>query len=107
MRKCKPFPAAGRTGTGLRALPAAWVAAAAIAGAAHCDALAAQPVNAVDELGGMSLEQLANVQVTSVSKSVEPLQGAPAAIFVITHEDIVRSGATSVPEVLRLAPNLE
>jgi iron complex outermembrane receptor protein len=107
MRKCKPFPAAGRTGTGLRALPAAWVAAAAIAGAAPCDALAAQPVNAVDELGGMSLEQLANVQVTSVSKSVEPLQGAPAAIFVITHEDIVRSGATSVPEVLRLAPNLE
>jgi iron complex outermembrane receptor protein len=81
--------------------------AAGIAGAVRCDWVAAQPTNPVEELGGMSLEELANVQVTSVSKSGESLRTAPAAIYVITHDDIVRSGATSVPEALRLAPNLQ
>ena len=73
----------------------------------RCQADSAQTLSAVDELGGMSLEQLANVQVTSVSKSVEPLRSAAAAIYVITHDDIVRSGVSSIPEALRLAPNLE
>ena len=59
-----------------------------------------------DELGRMSLEDLADVQVTSVSKVSEPLRAAPATVYVITHDDILRSGATSLPEVLRLAPNL-
>ena len=54
----------------------------------------------------MSLSELANLDVTSVSKSSEPMQRAPATIYVITHEDILRSGVTSVPEALRLAPNL-
>ena len=54
----------------------------------------------------MSLDQLANIDVTSVSKASEGLQRAPATIYVITHEDILRSGYTSIPEVLRLAPNL-
>ncbi len=58
------------------------------------------------DLSVMSLEDLSKVQVTSVSKSSEGLQRAPAAVYVISHDDIVRSGATSVPEVLRLAPNL-
>jgi hypothetical protein len=40
-------------------------------------------------------------------KSAQPLSDAPAAIYVINHEDIVRSGATTIPEILRLAPNLE
>jgi len=62
---------------------------------------------AADDLSRMSLEELANVQVTSVSKSPEPLRGAPANVYVITHEDIMRSGATSLTEVLRLAPNLQ
>jgi len=83
------------------------VFAAAIAGTMRCPAVSAQPLSPVDELGGMSLEQLANVQVTSVSKAVEPLRTASAAIYVITHDDIVRSGVTSIPEALRLAPNLE
>jgi iron complex outermembrane recepter protein len=60
-----------------------------------------------DDLTHMSLEDLANVQVTSVSKSPEPLRQAPANVYVITHEDILRSGATSLVEVLRLAPNLQ
>lgn len=62
---------------------------------------------ATDDLSRMSLEQLANVEVTSVSKAPEPLRSAPANVYVITHEDIMRSGATSLTEVLRLAPNLQ
>jgi iron complex outermembrane recepter protein len=60
-----------------------------------------------DDLSHLSLEELANVQITSVSKSPEPLRRAPANVYVITHEDILRSGATSLVEVLRLAPNLQ
>ncbi len=61
---------------------------------------------APDDLTQMSLADLAKVDVTSVSKTSEPLQRAPAAIYVISHEDIERSGVTSIPEALRLAPNL-
>src|SRR5271170_1754876 len=58
-------------------------------------------------LKSLSVEELMNIEVTSVSKTAAPLSTAPAAIYVITHEDVVRSGATSIPEVLRLAPNLQ
>ncbi len=61
---------------------------------------------AIDDLTQMSLADLAKVEVTSVSKASEPLQRAPAAIYVISHDDIERSGVTSIPEALRLAPNL-
>jgi iron complex outermembrane receptor protein len=54
----------------------------------------------------MSLEELVNVTVSSVSKKPEPLSTAPAAIYVITADDIHRSGATLTAEALRLAPNL-
>lgn len=68
---------------------------------------AAQGGEAVSEdITRMSLADLANVEVTSVSKSNEALQGASAAIYVISHDDIMRSGLTSIPDVLRLAPNL-
>ena len=59
-----------------------------------------------DDLTQMSLADLAKVEVTSVSKAEEPLQRAPAAVYVISHDDIERSGVTSIPEALRLAPNL-
>jgi len=58
-------------------------------------------------LADMSLEELANLEVTSVSRRAERLADAPAALYVITGEDIRRSGVTSLPEALRLAPNLE
>ena len=61
----------------------------------------------VAALQQMSIEQLGNIEVTSVSKEPEPLSNAPAAIYVITHDEIIRSGRTSLPEILRLAPNLE
>jgi iron complex outermembrane receptor protein len=54
----------------------------------------------------MSLEELGNIEITSVSKKPESLAGAAGSVFVITAEDIRRSGATSLPEALRLAPNL-
>ena len=59
------------------------------------------------DLKSLSLEELGNIEVTSVSKTAEPLGEAAAAIYVIAHEDIVRSGASSIPELLRLAPNLQ
>jgi iron complex outermembrane recepter protein len=99
--------AAANTGWHHRSVLRTLVVAAALAGAMRCGWGAPPPANPSQELGGMSLEELANVQVTSVSKSVEPLRTAPAAIYLITHDDIMRSGATSIPEALRLAPNLE
>ena len=55
----------------------------------------------------LSLEDLGNVEVTTVSKEPEQVWQTPAAIYVITQEDIRRSGATSIPELLRLAPGVE
>ena len=55
----------------------------------------------------MSLEELSNVEVTSVSRHPEKLSEAASAIQVITAEDIRRSGAASIPQVLRLADNLD
>jgi iron complex outermembrane receptor protein len=58
-------------------------------------------------LKGMTLDQLMDIEVTSVSKSPEKLAEAASAIQVITADDIHRSDATSLPEALRLASNLE
>jgi len=55
----------------------------------------------------LSLAELGNVEVTSASKEPEKIWRTPAAIFVISQEDIRRSGATCVPEVLRLAPGVQ
>src|SRR5260221_13176116 len=59
------------------------------------------------DLADLSLEELGNIQITSVSKRAERLSDAAASVFVITAEDIRRSGVTSLPEALRLAPNLQ
>ena len=58
-------------------------------------------------LKGMSLEELSQIEVTTPSKAPSKAIEVPAAIFVITGEDIRRSGATSIPEALRLAPGVE
>lgn len=55
----------------------------------------------------MSLEQLMNVEVTSVSKHAEKLSEAPAAIYVITQEDLRRSGATTIADALRMVPGMD
>ncbi|SDE61159.1 iron complex outermembrane recepter protein [Massilia sp. PDC64] len=59
------------------------------------------------EFADLSIEELANIDVTSVSRRPERLQDAPAAVFVITAEDIRRSGARNLVEALNLAPNLQ
>jgi iron complex outermembrane receptor protein len=58
-------------------------------------------------LSRLSLEELSNIEITSASKRAERLSDAPTSVFVITADDIRRSGMTSLPEVLRLAPNLQ
>jgi iron complex outermembrane receptor protein len=59
------------------------------------------------DFSSLDIEDLANIQISSVSRKKESLSDAAAAVFVITSEDIRRSGYTSIPEVLRLAPNLQ
>jgi iron complex outermembrane receptor protein len=68
-----------------------------------------QPPNAATtaNLKLLSLEQLSNIEVTSPSKEPQSAMRAPVAIFVITGEDIRRSGATCIPEALRSAPGVE
>ncbi|MGZ8187668.1 MAG: TonB-dependent receptor plug domain-containing protein [Methylosarcina sp.] len=55
----------------------------------------------------MEIEDLMKVTVTSVSKKAQPLSDASAAIFVISNEDIKRSGATNLPDALRMAPGID
>ena len=78
--------------------------------AACCTVVAAGNVYALPQpaagLEDLSLEQLTEIHVTSVSRREERLASAPASIYVITADDIRRSGATSIVEALRLAPNL-
>ncbi|MFN7138295.1 MAG: TonB-dependent receptor plug domain-containing protein [Limisphaerales bacterium] len=59
------------------------------------------------ELKKLSIEELLDVEVTSVSRRPEILQEIPSAIQVITQEEIRRSGARSIPEALRIASNLQ
>jgi len=59
------------------------------------------------DLTSLSVDELMNVEVTSVSKKEEKLFQTAAAIYVITHEDIRRSGMTTVPELLRMVPGLD
>jgi iron complex outermembrane recepter protein len=59
------------------------------------------------ELGNKSIEDLMNIEVTSVSKKEEKLSRTASAVFVITQQDIRRSGATNIPDLLRMVPGLD
>ncbi|HET9098900.1 MAG TPA: TonB-dependent receptor [Acidobacteriaceae bacterium] len=59
------------------------------------------------ELKSMSLEQLGNVEVTTASKQPEEVWKTPAAVSVITSDDIRQSGATTLPELLRMVPGVQ
>ncbi len=76
--------------------PLAWALLAPVA------ALAAP----ASDLAELSLEELSDIEVTSVSRREEPLADAAAAVAVVTSEDLRRSGATTIPEALRLVPGL-
>ena len=60
-----------------------------------------------DDLSGLSLDQLMNEPVTSVSKKTTKLSESAAAIYVVTQEDIRRLGITSIPDALRTVPGLD
>src|SRR6202161_4365356 len=68
---------------------------------------AVQAQHAQPDLTTLKIEDLMNVDVTSASKKEQKISRVPAAIFVITQEDIHRSGATNIPDVLRMVPGLE
>jgi len=73
-------------------------------------ALAGGPAYAMEtpeQFADMSLEQLSNIVVTSVSRQETRLNTAPASLYIISASDIRRSGVHSLPEALRLAPNLQ
>lgn len=79
-----------------------------VAAALCCHAQTQPPdLSQQDRLKGLTLEQLGNVEVTTVSKSPVSVTRTPAAVYVITQQDIRRSGAVSLPEALRLAPGVE
>jgi iron complex outermembrane recepter protein len=60
-----------------------------------------------DDLTRLSLEDLMNVEVTSVSRQKQRIADAPAAITVINQEDIQRSGITNLPDLMRLVPGMD
>lgn len=88
-----------------RAGRSAWM----LAGLGLCwgSAIASVEVAALPEdLTELSLDDLMQVEIVSVSRKAEPLQLAAAAVFVVTGDDIRRSGARSIAEALRLVPGL-
>ncbi len=82
------------------------VAAACLAGAEVASAEEAVPV-AFSDSTDLTLEQLVNIQVTSVSKKEQNLNDAAAAISVVTGEDVRKFGITTIPEALRLVPGMD
>ena len=80
-----------------------------LAGPLALSLLPVSPALAADsqrDLTTMSLEELAQTKVTTVSKTEEPRFQTPAAVHVVTADDIQRSGATSIPEALRMVPGV-
>ncbi len=65
------------------------------------------PQGLPEDLTELSIEDLMNIEVTTVARKSERLADAAAAVFVITSEDIQRSGATTIPDLLRMVPGLQ
>src|SRR5580658_2536544 len=84
---------------------AARAGALAAALALHCVSAGAQ--QAAADLTEKSLQDLMNVEVTSVSQKPEKLSRTASAVFVITAEDIRRSGSTNLPDLLRMVPGVD
>jgi iron complex outermembrane receptor protein len=72
-----------------------------------CYAQTTQAGNHQNSLKALTLEQLGNIEVTTVSREPAAVWKTPASIYVITQEDIQRSGANNIPEALRLVPGVE
>jgi iron complex outermembrane receptor protein len=75
---------------------------------AVCGALAfPAPATADSSVLDLSLEELLQVKVTSPSKKAQPLEEVAAAVYVLSSEDLRRSGVTSIPDALRMVPGLQ
>lgn len=83
-----------------------WGIAIAFSAAASAGAAVPQPSDQVAALKRLSIEELMELDITTVSKRTERIVDAPAAVSVITAEDIRRSGLTSLPDILRLADSM-
>jgi iron complex outermembrane receptor protein len=92
-----PFPETMRRGARMAGLALLW------GSAAHAAPNQTTPA----ALKHLTLEELSTIEVTTPSKEPQPAMRAPVAIFVITGDDIMRSGATCIPEALRAAPGVE
>jgi len=101
---CGPEPAAVLA---LLVLALSGALPATAASAAEAASALARARESAPDLSRLSLEELGDIEISSVSKRREPLSAAAAAAYVITREDIRRAGITSLPEALRLAPNLQ
>jgi iron complex outermembrane receptor protein len=88
----------------VRGLQRHWIATAFACGALVSSGAGAEPQDV--DLLNLSIEDLMKVEVTTVSKRAQPISQAPAAVTVITSEDIRRSGMTNVPDLLRMVPGL-
>lgn len=73
----------------------------------RAEELAGPAATAGRDLTELSLDELANLQVTSVAKQPQKLSQAPAAIAVLTQEDLRQSGVTTIADALRLVPGLQ
>lgn len=71
-----------------------------------CLALTLTAVAEPADLSQLSIDDLMNIRITSVAKREQKLLESPAAVYVITQEDILHSGVTSIPEALRMVPGL-
>jgi iron complex outermembrane receptor protein len=69
--------------------------------------LSQAPASTTSQLKGLSLEELGKIEVTTYSKAPTALRETPTALYVITSDDILRSGVTSIADALRLAPGVE
>lgn len=67
----------------------------------------AATVDDAAKLVDLSLEELLNMEITTLSRKAEDLADAPAAVFVISQSDIQRSGARSIPDLLRMVPGMQ
>ena len=72
-----------------------------------CSAVERAEAQTTQELKRMNLEDLLKIEVTTASRVPEPTSNVAAAVFVLTQDDILRSGAQSIPQVLRLVPGLQ
>jgi len=88
---------------------APWVVLALLSSIALADDPQSPPAGQSNPtaLKQLSLEELSQIEVTTPSKEPTKVSQTPAAIYVLTGEDIRRSGATSIPEALRLVPGVE